>query len=344
MNDDLGSGPLGNLLVVDDKPDNLRVLSAILKRQGHQVRTALNGDMALKAARSLTPSLILLDIKLPGINGYEICTLLKSEPKTSQIPIIFISALRDVDDIVKAFTVGGVDYITKPFKLEEVLARVSHQLMIQHLQAQLQEQNQQLKGQNQLLQKEILARTQAEIALKEANRRLQTLACTDSLTGIANRRYFDEYFHRMWLQMARERKFLSVILCDLDYFKLYNDTYGHIAGDACLRIAAQAIAQALHRPGDFVGRYGGEEFAVVLPDTDLDGATHVAHSIQSEFERLEIPHSRSPINKAVTCSMGVSAQIPYYLLPPDVLLDQADRALYKAKQTGRNTFCLQEQS
>ena len=342
MNEDLASAPIGNLLVVDDNPDNLRVLSTMLERQGHQVRKALDGSMAITAVRSLPPDLILLDIKMPGISGYEICSLLKSEPRTQQIPIIFISVLRDVDDIVKAFMVGGVDYITKPFKLEEVLARVSYQLMIQHLQAQLQEQNQQLRVQNQHLQQEILARTQAEIALQKMNQRLQTLACTDSLTEIANRRYFDEYFHQMWLQMARDRKPLSLILCDLDYFKSYNDTYGHLAGDTCLRISAQAIAQALRRPGDLVGRYGGEEFAVVLPDTDLDGATQVARNIHSEFERLELPHERSPINKSVTCSMGISSQIPYYLLSPEALLSAADQALYRAKQTGRNTFCVQD--
>ena len=344
MNEDLASDPLGNLLVIDDNPDNLRVLSAMLKRQGHYVRKALNGTMALIATRSQPPDLILLDIKLPDINGYEICTLLKSEPRTSQIPIIFISALRDVDDIVKAFRIGGVDYITKPFKLEEVLARVSHQLMIQPLQAQLKEQNCQLNEQNQRLQQEIIARSQAEVSLKAVNRHLQTLACTDSLTEIANRRYFDEYLHQMWLQMAHEHKSLSLILCDLDFFKFYNDTYGHIAGDTCLRIAAQAIDQALDRPDDLVGRYGGEEFAVVLPDMTLKGAIQVAQNIRAEFERLEIPHCRSPIGKSVTCSMGVSSQIPHPLLPPDTLLEQADQALYKAKQMGRNAFYVQEQA
>lgn len=349
MNEDparaLTGNPLtGDLLIVDDNPDNLRILTAMLKRQGHQVRKALNGKMALTAARSLRPDLILLDIRLPGISGYEICTLLKSDPQTSQIPIIFISVLREVDDIVKAFTLGAVDYITKPFRLEEVLARVSHQLMIQQLQIQLQAQNQQLKAQNDQLQQEILARSQAETALQELNQRLQTLACTDSLTEIANRRHFDDYFHRIWRQMARERKPLSLILCDLDYFKLYNDTYGHLAGDTCLRIAAQAIARSLRRPADLVGRYGGEEFAVVLPDTTLEGATEVAQNIHLEIQRLAIPHGRSPVSESVTCSMGVSSQIPNNLLPPEVLLDKADQALYQAKQHGRNTFWVQERS
>ena len=344
MNADSARAPTGDLLVVDDNPDNLRILTAILKQQGHRVRKALNGKMAIAAARSLPPDLILLDIRLPGISGFEICTLLKSEPKTRQIPIIFISVLREVDDIVKAFTLGAVDYITKPFKLEEVLARVSNQLMIQHLQIQLRDQNQQLKAQNDRLQQEILARSRAETALQEVNQRLQALACTDSLTGIANRRHFDDYFHRMWRQMARERKPLALVLCDLDHFKLYNDTYGHLAGDTCLRIAAQAIARALRRPADLVGRYGGEEFAVVLPHTTLEGAAEVAENIHLEIQRLAIPHDRSSVSEWVTCSMGVSYQIPNNLLPPEVLLDKADRALYQAKQRGRNTFCVQERS
>ncbi|HEY9907782.1 MAG TPA: response regulator, partial [Thermosynechococcaceae cyanobacterium] len=188
----------GDLLVVDDNPDNLRVLSAMLQKHGHRVRKALDGNMALTAARSLPPNLILLDIQLPGLSGYEICTELKAEPQTRSIPIIFISARREVDDIVKGFAVGGTDYITKPFQIEEVLARVENQLIIQTLQTQLQEQNQTLKAHNEQLQAEISARSQAEQALHKVNQRLQTLACTDSLTEVANRRHLDQYLRRMW--------------------------------------------------------------------------------------------------------------------------------------------------
>ncbi|HEY9907667.1 MAG TPA: diguanylate cyclase, partial [Thermosynechococcaceae cyanobacterium] len=283
-----------------------------------------------------------LDIQLPGLSGYEICTELKAEPQTRSIPIIFISARREVDDIVKGFAVGGTDYITKPFQIEEVLARVENQLIIQTLQTQLQEQNQTLKAQNEQLQAEISARSQAEQALHKVNQRLQTLACTDSLTEVANRRHLDQYLRRMWLQMARERKSLSLILCDLDHFKLYNDTYGHLAGDSCLRIIAQAIERTLRRPGDFVGRYGGEEFAVVLPNTELDGAIRVARNIHQEIESLKLSHSRSPVSPFVTCSLGISAQIPYHLIPPELLLGKADQALYQAKQRGRNNFCVYE--
>lgn len=331
----------GNILVIDDHPDHLRALSAMLMKRGYRVRKALNGQMGLLAAQTLPPDLILLDVNMPELDGYEVCRLLKIDRQTCAIPIIFISALDRTEDILKGFAVGGVDYIAKPFKIAEVVARVSTHLTIQRLQAQLKTQNQYLHMQNLRLQQEIHDREQAESALKEANQKLQTLVCLDSLTGVANRRHFDGYFQQEWLRMAREKQPLALVLCDLDYFKLYNDTYGHLAGDVCLKLVAQAIARAVRRPGDEVFRYGGEEFAVILPSTDLAGAVQVAQNIQQEVQRLNLAHLRSPIGPHVTLSIGIASAIPQHTSSQEMLFAASDRALYQAKESGRNKYCLQ---
>lgn len=331
----------GNLLIVDDHPDNLRILSAMLSKQGYHVRKALSGKMALTAIQTMPPDLVLLDVNMPDMDGYQVCATLKADPHTRAIPIIFISALDRAEDVVKAFSVGGADYIVKPFNVEEVLARVKHQLTIQRLQAQLEAQNQKLKEQNAQLQQEICDRQRAEVALKAANQKLQNLALLDSLTGVANRRQFDLHFQQEWLRMAREYQPLSLLLCDLDYFKPYNDTYGHLAGDICLRLVAQAIGRAVRRPGDEMFRYGGEEFAILLPNTDVIGATQVARNIQQEVQQLKIAHHRSEISKVVTLSIGIACQVPRHGQSPAILFATADRALYEAKERGRNTWCVQ---
>jgi diguanylate cyclase (GGDEF)-like protein len=326
---------------VDDQADNLRVLAAMLLKSSYHVRKALSGKIALTSIQAIPPDLILLDINMPEMNGYEVCRQLKSDVQTRSIPVIFISALDHVENIIQGFAVGGADYIAKPFNVEEVLARVKNQLTIQRLQRQLERQNQSLHLKNAQLQQEIHDRQQVEAALRDANQKLLDLACLDSLTGIANRRKFDLYFHQEWLRMAREQQPLSLVLCDLDYFKPYNDTYGHLAGDVCLRLVAQAISRVLRRPGDELFRYGGEEFAIVLPNTDASGAMQVAQNIQDELQSLKIPHRRSQVSDRVTASIGVASQIPHHSLSPEFLFDAADSALYAAKERGRNTYCVQ---
>lgn len=329
-----------DILIIDDQPDNLRLLSAMLTRQGYHVRKALSGRTALVAVQALLPDIILLDIKLPDLSGYEVCAELKRNAQTQSIPVVFISALDQTEDIVRAFAVGGADYVTKPFRVEEVLARIRHQLMIQYLQHQLAEQNQKLTQQNVQLQQEIYVRQQVEAALQCANQKLQQLVCLDGLTGVANRRHFDEYLQQEWQRSLLEQSALSLILCDLDFFKSFNDTYGHPAGDVCLRLVAQAIHRAVRKPNDMVFRYGGEEFAVVLPDTDGEGALQVARAIQHEVQQLKLTHDCSLASNIVTLSMGITSQIPNQDFSLEMLLAATDKSLYHAKQTGRNRYCI----
>ncbi len=324
-----------SILIVDDKPENLRLLSAILSEKGYKVRRVLNGQIALTACQTSPPDLVLLDINMPGMNGYEVCKKLKASEQTGDIPVIFISAMDDVWDKVEAFSVGGVDYITKPFQIEEVLVRVENQLTIQRLHAQL-------KAQNARLQQEICDRLRVEAELQQANQELKRLASLDGLTRIANRRHFDERLQLEWRRLFREKSSLSLILCDIDEFKNYNDTYGHLAGDYCLRQVASAISEAVKRSGDLVARYGGEEFAVILPNTTADGAACVAEDIKQELHNLKIPHPRSCVSEYVTLSLGLSSTVPTLKNPPDALIAVADTALYEAKQQGKNRIIVKK--
>ena len=329
-----------NILLVDDTPANLQVLTLMLKEQGYQVRNALNGAMALMACDRQPPDLIILDIMMPQMNGYQLCQQLKNSPLTTAIPIIFISALDQASDKIMGFQVGGADYITKPFQAEEVLVRVKYQLLLQNMQDQLQQQNLLLEKQNIQLQDEIKRRKRIEIALAQANQRFRQLASQDGLTGIANRRHFDKYLGQEWHRANRAGQPLSLILSDVDCFKAYNDTYGHPAGDVCLTRIAEAISQALKRPADLVFRYGGEEFAVILPNTDVAGAVQVAQEIQQQVRSLDIPHNTSMVDQYITLSMGIYSLSPPLEAPMINLLNATDQALYQAKKTGRNRYCI----
>ena len=318
-----------DILIVDDIPDNIRLLSDILTKQGYQVRKSLNGKMALKAIAASIPDLLLLDINMPEMNGYQLCKQLKLDPKTKGIPIIFISGISETLDKVKAFNCGGVDYITKPFQIEEVLVRINNQLTIQR-------QQKKLTAQNYALKQEIDRRKQAEASLLLANQELERLAIIDSLTKVANRHRFDQYLEQEWSRMSRRKSPLSLILCDIDYFKFYNDTYGHQAGDNCLFQVAQALVFCAKRSTDLLARYGGEEFAMILPDTSRQGAVQVAKSMCLAIEKAQIKHEASQVSKYVTISAGVSSCIPDQNSSIKDLIKKADEALYQSKQKGRN--------
>lgn len=330
------NGDNATLLIVDDHLDNVRSLSLLLSDSGYLVRKATSGEMALETIQISKPDLVLLDIRMPEMDGYEVCQRLKANPDTSDIPIIFLSASNDIDDKVRAFTVGGADYVTKPFQAEEVLARVRHQITILQQQQQLRYQQRQLAIRNYELRQEILQREQAELKLQSANSELQRIVNTDSLTQVANRRCFDQILEREWQRLKREQQPLSLILCDIDFFKQYNDFYGHPAGDVCLRQVAQAIAECIKRPADRVARYGGEEFAIILPNTDREGAVIMAEGIRSTLEALQFPHAGSTIATHITLSLGVAGLIPPLTSSCLELLSAADVALYCAKQQGRN--------
>ena len=303
------------VLIVDDNPTNLAVLSQVLKGIGYKTRVAMDGAGAVEQAKSDPPDLILLDVQMPVMDGFEACTHLKADPLTADIPIIFITAATTVESKVKGLSLGAVDYVTKPFQHEEVLARVKVHLELRFLTNKVQEQ---------------------AIALKQANLELHRLANLDGLTQVANRRRFDEYLAQEWLRLSREQHFLSLILCDIDYFKDYNDCYGHQAGDTCLRQVAQAIQSVLQRPADLVARYGGEEFAIILSNTHPTGALKVAEAIRSKVKTLQILHEKSKVESHITLSLGVSSDIPSHNISPDSLIALADQSLYIAKRSGRD--------
>jgi diguanylate cyclase (GGDEF)-like protein len=245
---------------------------------------------------------------------------LKADQQTSDIPVIFMTVLTRVEDKLKGFAAGGVDYVPKPFQVEELLARVNTHVTMYRLQREL--------------QAEIRERRQVEAALRQANLELQRLAVLDDLTQVANRRRFDQYLRAEWAQAGQSS--LSLLLCDVDYFKRYNDCYGHQAGDRCLRLVAQGISRAVGHARDLVARYGGEEFAVILPDTDIQGALRVAEAIHAEIRGLELPQAHPGVSEYVTLSIGAASRAPAPGEEPDVLIAAADAALYQAKNQGRN--------
>lgn len=335
----------GDILLVDDYLDNLHLLANMLMNHGYEVRQVLNGQQALKVIEYEPPDLILLDIMMQGMSGYDVCEKLKQNPSTKKIPIIFISAKTDFLDKVKAFQTGGVDYIIKPFFLAEVLCRVeTHLTIYNHEKILAQELEERKKIQmrleatnNQLIQ-EVTQRKKIQTQLEKANKELEVLATIDGLTKIANRRRFDEYIIQEWNRLKREKQPLSLIMIDVDYFKLYNDTYGHLLGDECLKKIAQAINKIVKRPADLFTRYGGEEFALILPNTPSCGAVNIAKNIFAMIESLKIMHERSFCSKYVTLSLGITTMIPDNKLSFSVLVNKADKALFQAKKEGRNRF------
>ena len=335
------------ILIVDDMPANVKVLLNFLTNHNFGVLVARNGEMALKIVESKPPDLILLDVMMPGMDGFETCKRLKTHAHSQDIPVIFMTALSDTVSKIKGFELGAVDYVTKPFHHEEVLARINTHLTIRKLQQQLEVQNAELQAKHELtlqlnaqLQHEIDERQKVEEALRYANEELQRLATMDGLTQIPNRRRFEEYLNHEWKRTVREQTPLSLILCDIDYFKNYNDTYGHQAGDECLHQIAQRISQALRRPMDLVARYGGEEFVIVLPNTPPEGALHVARNVQNSVLELQIKHSQSLVAECITLSMGIAST--HQAFSPEALVSIADHALYEAKRQGRNRIVLKD--
>lgn len=494
------SSSKANILVVDDTPANISLLTQLLSSHSYKVRVAPNGQLALQSARFYPPDLILLDIKMPEMDGYEVCRRLKADPVTCHIPVIFISALDAVSDKVSAFTCGGSDYITKPFEPVEVIARIENQLRLLQAQAQLQIQNDQLQlllatteamreaadvesalavilakvcqtigwdfgeawipqesgeqleycqawyeapdlqafdaerrqlqfslgqgvigqvwrsqqlcwiadvhqseevdlrtpslwrdlgiqgmmaipivfnrqvlavlaffqrqvgGKNELSPQlasrtfregdqtvsleliqavatqlgSMMQRKNAEDALKQANLELERLANLDGLTQVANRRCFDQYLSQEWQRLSQQQHPLSLILFDVDYFKCYNDYFGHQAGDDCLRQIASLAHQTIQFPKDLVARYGGEEFAMILPETGLNGAIAVAKNLQAKLAQLNLPQDPTVLQGTVTISLGIASLVPQGEATPYYLVAAADMALYQAKQQGRD--------
>jgi len=485
------------ILIVDDKANNLQLLSKYLTEANYKIFIAQSGHKAIKIANNLCPDLILLDIMMPGIDGFGVCRHLKDDPKTKDIPIIFMTALTETKSKVQGFKLGAVDYITKPFEERELLARVKTHLSLNHLHqnslqdaaqrkllfeisdrirqslelkviletatqeirsllncdfvgiASLNQQNitlkaysspteikinsQQfipydhlcpthdvyqsyLKGNIEIISaenssnyaaaapfNELKARlivpilikdtnytsgffssaedtmfssnilygwliadqyssdriwqpkeisllteitTQLAIAIKQGllHKQLSQLALLDSLTLVYNRRSFDRQLKREWGRHKRNPAPLSLIMCDVDCFKIYNDVYGHQQGDKCLQQIAKAISSALKRPGDVLSRYGGEEFVVTLPQTPQAGAFTVAETIRNAVKELKIPHHNSLVNSVVTLSLGIATTIPDAVDDTQLLIEAADLALYQAKERGRDCVAVYPES
>jgi len=267
-------------------------------------------------------ALILLDISLPGKSGIEACREFAQHAVFCDVPVIIISGVDYLEGLDAAFAAGATDYIIKPPSHTELLARVRSALRLKT------EMNQRKAREADLL---VLNERLAEM-----NRELERLSVTDSLTGLANRRYFNEYLHREWLREQRTKQPFSVIMIDIDHFKKYNDRYGHLEGDVCLQKVAWALQTALCRGGDLLARYGGEEFIAILPHTDEWGAADLAVAFHARIRELAIPHDTSPVASTVTISIGIASVVPNRSLSPSRVVAMADEALYKAKQAGRN--------
>lgn len=293
------------LLIVDDQPLNIRLLHELF-RTDCKVYMATSGEQALQLSRDVVPDLILLDVIMADMDGHEVCRRLKAAAETKDTPVIFVTGKDHVDDEAIGFELGAVDYIRKPFNSVVVRARVMNHLKLK-LQSDL----------------------------------LREMAMVDGLTGITNRRGFDERFAAARAHAIREQRPLSLLMIDIDYFKKYNDLYGHQQGDQCLRDVAQAIKAALYRPHDQACRFGGEEFAVLLPDTDETGALNVAERLHAAIAQLSIEHHASDTAKIVTLSIGAAVRLPSSAASLEQHLKWADEQLYRAKSEGRNRTCIQ---
>lgn len=289
------------ILIVDDMPANLKILGEAFKDE-YVVRIATNGEEALDMAITLPlPDLILLDIMMPGMDGFQVLEILRTYPETREVPVIFVTALDNEVDEEKGLMLGAIDYVTKPYSIPVLQARVKNHIELKKLQDVI-----------------------------KANSML------DGLTQIANKKRFNEVLEAEWSRARRYQEPVSILMLDLDYFKKYNDTYGHIKGDEALISVATALRDMLKRGSDLVARWGGEEFACILPNTNEEGALILGEELRKGIEALKIPHQASGLSPWMTVSVGVATAVPG---PEDKylsLVDAADKALYQAKQAGRN--------
>lgn len=311
-------GPLPCLLIVDDDPVSVVQLQRVLEGQA-RIAVATSGEEALNEIHAHAPDLVLLDAAMPGRCGFDICMAIKSDPATADLPVIFITGQTSTESETRALTIGAIDFIRKPGDPAVVRARV-----------------------------------RAHLALKRKTDELRRLTTVDGLTGIANRRAFDELLGIEWRRAMRHQQPLSLLLADIDHFKLYNDAYGHVAGDACLRQVAQTISASTQRAGELAARFGGEEFAVILPHLGAAQAQEFAQRLCAAIEAQGIAHAASPVAAHVTVSIGVASVVcpctadtsktakcsdcdcfEHCRHAADALIALADGALYIAKRNGR---------
>ncbi|QSJ17203.1 PleD family two-component system response regulator [Nostoc sp. UHCC 0702] len=320
------------ILVADDDKTIRVLLRDAMEQEGYRVVEVTDGKQCLDAYETVKPDIVLLDAVMPVMDGFTCCKQLLQIAKNNlmsalasldtdsalgntviskiweRTPILMITSLDDQESVDRAFEAGATDYVTKPIHWAVLRQRLRRLLQ----QAQIYKQ------------------------LEAANLALQHLANVDALTGLANRRRFDDYLNTQWINLAQEGSPLSLILCDIDFFKFYNDQYGHPAGDECIQKVGAVLSRKAQKHQDLVARYGGEEFAVIMPYTHSSGAVHIAKTIQNGVKNLQIAHRGSAVSQYVTLSMGVATVIPTWESSPSDLIVAADKALYQAKAQGRN--------
>lgn len=309
------------VLVVEDSAPISMIICKIINGMGHDTTPAADGESALKLFREGQYDLVLMDVELPGMDGFETTKQIRLVTPEQWIPIIFLSANTEDSYLTTGIEAGGDDYLSKPVKPMVLKAKINAMARIALMQEQL-------------------SSTNRNLAL--ANKELQLLSCLDGLTSAVNRRGFDRQYDVEWRRSLRESIPLTVMMIDIDLFKGFNDNYGHLAGDDCLRSVAHALKSQLLRPGDLLARYGGEEFVTLLQCTDLEGALHVADSMLSSLHKANIAYPHSTVSDRVTMSIGIFCTeqlVPgFNKQEKSILLQQADKALYVAKESGRNRY------
>jgi diguanylate cyclase (GGDEF)-like protein len=309
-------------LVIEDTVTSATLICHLLEKMGLQPVHARDGQSGILEFKRNKPDLVLLDIIMPGMDGFEVARRIRQlETDGEWTPIIFLSARTSDDDLALGISVGGDDYLIKP--VSEIVLRAKVRAMQRIAQ----------------MRYSLLVLTRK---LDEANRELTRLSAADGLTGIANRRCFDDTLQREWRRAARANTPIALLVADVDHFKQFNDGYGHQLGDDCLKDVARVLESCLRRPTDLVARYGGEEFAVIMPETDAEGAAQVAETMREAVQAAQIAHAYSPVAPVVTISVGAATTLPSRADEdgPRMLLQQADQALYQAKREGRNRISL----
>ena len=307
--------PAMKVLIADDSSTIRSVLARLVEKMGHEVIQAADGSEAVMLFDSERPDLVLIDVMMPVMDGYEAARRMRARRADEWFPIIFLSSMEDDQDLERAIEAGGDDYLVKPVSYVVLNAKIRAMQRIETMRRKL---------------------IDLTNELARANRELESISKQDSLTRIANRRCFDAYLDQELKRASRRESELSLILIDIDYFKRYNDLYGHQQGDICLTRVAATLAATARRPSDLVARYGGEEFAIVLPDTPLAGAVEIADSLRLAIRKLAIAHPASDVAPVVTISAGIASLVPDARSTATELIETADQRLYQAKHDGRD--------